>query len=929
MNLLKPSFSALGGNLSSPSSLQSTSDKRKLMYRVLVLPFLAVTVTLLSFTLNEAAAITATDDGFWEDPKTWGGASPPIVIPPDVSVTIPAGRTITVGASGVINYGTIVNEGTINNLNVIATGGTFNNAAGGTINNSGILTNKPLTSPSGVTSTAVFTNSGASLTGGGGGGTINNSGKLLNYDASFTNAKGAVISNPAGALLETVNGAFTNGGSIEFSKESTLSIKGKTGILNNSGEIANFGSIEIRGLGTLANAGTLTSAGAISIIAGELQNTGVIANNSAGIITMFFDGFTSVDGFPSIGILTNNSGGTVTNNLGGIINNNGGKVINNAGGEFINAGEIFNKGTIANSGGAITNSAGGTLNNNSGGSITNDGKVDNNGGRITNDGKVDNNSGDALVNSGALTNNVFFANRGQIINNPEGSITNIFSITNYPGSTITNSGTINNQFGGTIANTGATITNISKGILHNSGKILNNAGGIIENESGGTITIDSGGIINNDFGGKVNNNAGGIIENFLIGTINNLSGGTINNDGTVNNFQGGTINNDFGTINNFGAGIFNNAGTGIVNNNFGGKIINDGTIKNDIGTITNKPGANIVNNAGGIIENQFGSTITNAGAVITNSNIITNDCSGIITGRVSITPNVIIEICDTDKDGIADLIDTQPATLSNDFSYQPPLQTKLTTGSILSRGDQVLTLRNDANPSLGVTIKAATPGGSSPATISSCDSSISPASLTPGDSVTFTCHSAEVKVITGPVSLSFVGQDAACKASSNIESGNTLTFYADTCTFTAPSTNPDTIIVTLGTTQIPIGPSASIRPVTVDVKPGSNPATISLKNDKTITVAVLGTASFDVNSIDKTLSTLKFGDRLTATPAPAIKASIGDVNLDGFKDLTAQFKLSQTNLGLGDTMGCIVGKLLTSAGGAAIEGCDAIRVIKG
>ena len=91
----------------------------------------------------------------------------------------------------------------------------------------------------------------------------------------------------------------------------------------------------------------------------------------------------------------------------------------------------------------------------------------------------------------------------------------------------------------------------------------------------------------------------------------------------------------------------------------------------------------------------------------------------------------------------------------------------------------------------------------------------------------------------------------------------------------------------------------------------------------------VGTSTFDVNSIDKTLSTLKFGDSLTATPAPAIKASIGDLNLDGFKDLTVQFKLSQTNLGMGDMMGCIVGKMLTSAGDAAIEGCDTIRVIKG
>jgi hypothetical protein len=203
--------------------------------------------------------------------------------------------------------------------------------------------------------------------------------------------------------------------------------------------------------------------------------------------------------------------------------------------------------------------------------------------------------------------------------------------------------------------------------------------------------------------------------------------------------------------------------------------------------------------------------------------------------------------------------------------------------------------------------------------------------LTNGDQIIITCGSVSEQIVSGPIFINFSGQDSACAAATTtIETGNALTFYPETCTFVAPSTNTDTIIVNVGSTQIPIVPNAKVRPVPVDVKPGTNnPSTISLKNDKTIAVAILGNSNFNVNSIDKTLSTLKFGDSLTATPAQATKVSIGDVNADGLKDLVAQFKLSETNISSGDALGCMVGKLAASSGGTTIQGCDAIRVIKG
>jgi len=194
--------------------------------------------------------------------------------------------------------------------------------------------------------------------------------------------------------------------------------------------------------------------------------------------------------------------------------------------------------------------------------------------------------------------------------------------------------------------------------------------------------------------------------------------------------------------------------------------------------------------------------------------------------------------------------------------------------------------------------------------------------------VNIICGSITVEALDGTIESTFFADDGRT-ATTSMDGGNSLTFYSDTFTFTTPDTNPDTIVVNVGGLEIPLVPDSNIKPVNIDVKPGEkNPATINLKIEKIIAVAILGDASLDVSQIDRTLSTLKFGDSLSATPATATKTSLKDVNLDGRMDLVAQFKLSQTNLSLEDTMGCITGKMKETFGGATIEGCDTIRLIQ-
>src|SRR3989338_3029448 len=73
---------------------------------------------------------------------------------------------------------------------------------------------------------------------------------------------------------------------------------------------------------------------------------------------------------------------------------------------------------------------------------------------------------------------------------------------------------------------------------------------------------------------------------------------------------------------------------------------------------------------------------------------------------------------DFDGDGIYDNIDTAPTTFSNEFSDIGPGGT--TTGTITSRGGQILTLEDAASPANGVLAKASSSGSGAPAKITAC-----------------------------------------------------------------------------------------------------------------------------------------------------------------------------------------------------------------
>ena len=87
-------------------------------------------------------------------------------------------------------------------------------------------------------------------------------------------------------------------------------------------------------------------------------------------------------------------------------------------------------------------------------------------------------------------------------------------------------------------------------------------------------------------------------------------------------------------------------------------------------------------------------------------------------------------------------------------------------------------------------------------------------------------------------------------------------------------------------------------------------------------MAVLGSASFDVNDIDR--STLAFGPN-DATPAHNALGHLDDVNDDGIPDLVSHYKTQDTGLAVGDTEACVTGM---TTGGQPFEGCDSVNIVK-
>lgn len=119
-------------------------------------------------------------------------------------------------------------------------------------------------------------------------------------------------------------------------------------------------------------------------------------------------------------------------------------------------------------------------------------------------------------------------------------------------------------------------------------------------------------------------------------------------------------------------------------------------------------------------------------------------------------------------------------------------------------------------------------------------------------------------------------------------------------------------------TQLPIE-----QEVLIDVKPGSDPNCFHVNGHGVIPVAILGTSSFDVSSVDQ--SSLSFGGldvRVRGNKGPL--CALDDTNGDGDFDLVCQFEDNSSYWELGQDDATLTGALLD---GTSIEGTDTICIV--
>jgi len=108
-----------------------------------------------------------------------------------------------------------------------------------------------------------------------------------------------------------------------------------------------------------------------------------------------------------------------------------------------------------------------------------------------------------------------------------------------------------------------------------------------------------------------------------------------------------------------------------------------------------------------------------------------------------------------------------------------------------------------------------------------------------------------------------------------------------------------------------------ITSVDIDIDPGNFPNFIDPTCQVPISVAILGSDSFDATEIDA--STLAFGP----AGAAATEFDIEDPNEDGFIDLVSSYLQDETGIAPGDTEACVTGETLD---GTPFEGCDSIEI---
>ena len=114
------------------------------------------------------------------------------------------------------------------------------------------------------------------------------------------------------------------------------------------------------------------------------------------------------------------------------------------------------------------------------------------------------------------------------------------------------------------------------------------------------------------------------------------------------------------------------------------------------------------------------------------------------------------------------------------------------------------------------------------------------------------------------------------------------------------------------------------QPVEIDIKPGSEPNCFNNDGHGVIPVAILGSAEFDVTTIDAGSVMLQGLAVKAVGKSNKLLAHYEDVDSDGYDDLVVQIEDDDLVFEEGDTTGTVTGNLNN---GMPIQGSDTICIV--
>ena len=159
---------------------------------------------------------------------------------------------------------------------------------------------------------------------------------------------------------------------------------------------------------------------------------------------------------------------------------------------------------------------------------------------------------------------------------------------------------------------------------------------------------------------------------------------------------------------------------------------------------------------------------------------------------------------DYDGDGLSDAVDTDIMVHSDAFNDDA--SNTLTSGLVVSRGNQLLSITDAPETSNGVFIKADTSGGANSAEVSVC-SGTGKITLSASDEVQVTCGNFRVEVVNGPIEIELTGSSDE-NVTATLDNGDTIVFYPRLLRLDNYSSQP--IVVTYQGIQIAIPANKSV-----------------------------------------------------------------------------------------------------------------------